>query len=88
MKKILFVRESNKFDDILKDPAVKGKFDYKISWQNNLLLCFESDMNKHTDKTVSYLLLKYGDDIKTLDIPDRTPVMGKDYIPDNKKSLH
>jgi hypothetical protein len=86
MKKLLFTRESNNFDDILKDPAVKRKFDYKISWQNNLLLCFEDSKNQ--DQTINYLLLKYGDDIKNLDIPDRSPVMHKDYVPVNKKTLH
>lgn len=87
MKKLLFTRESNKFDDILKDPSVKRKFSYKISWENNLLLCFEDDSDK-VEQTINYLLLKYGDDIKTLDIPDRSPVMHKDYTPVNKKTLH
>lgn len=86
MKKLLFTRESNKFDDILKDPSIRGKFCHKISWVDNLLLCFE-DTDKNS-QIINYILLKYGDDIKNLDIPDRSPVMHKDYTPKNKKTLH
>ena len=76
MKEFLIVRSSNNFDDILKDPNLKKKFSAIMQYDNSLLIQLSED-----DSAVSYMLLKYGDDMVDLTsvIPDRTPVSGKDY---------
>lgn len=79
MKFYVFKRESNKFDDILKDVAVKPIIRYKIRYKDHLILGFSND----DEKIMSYMTLKYGDDMISFNdiAPDRTPIMGKDYIP-------
>jgi len=79
MKYLLFNRESNKFDDILKD-AKNSKLKFKVSFLNHLLLGF------HDDKVMSLFTLRYGTDIIEFShiVPDRSPVMNRDYIPKNK----
>lgn len=81
MKEFLIVRSSNNFDDILKDPNLKKKFSAIMQYNNSLLIQLSED-----DSAVSYMLLKYGDDIVDLTsvIPDRTPVPGKDYTVQRK----
>jgi len=76
MKEFLIVRASNNFDDILKDPNLKKKFSAIMQYNNSLLVQLDED-----DSIISYMLLKYGEDIVDLTgvIPDRTPVAGKDY---------
>jgi len=76
MKEFLIVRASNNFDDILKDPNLKKKFSAIMQYNNSLLVQMDED-----DSIISYVLLKYGEDIVDLNsaIPDRTPVAGKDY---------
>ena len=76
MKEFLIVRSSNNFDDILKDPNLKKKFSAIMQYDNSLLIQLSED-----DSAVSYMLLKYGDDMVDLTsvFPDRTPVPGKDY---------
>lgn len=79
MKFYVFKRESNKFDDILKDVAVKPIIRYKIRYKDHLILGFSND----DEKIMSYMTLKYGDDMISFNdiAPDRTPIMGKDYTP-------
>ena len=81
MKEFLIVRSSNNFDDILKDPNLKKKFSAIMQYNNALLIQLNDE-----DSVVSYMLLKYGDDIVDLNgvIPDRTPVPGKDYTVQRK----
>lgn len=91
MKYIVFHRESNKFDDIIKDPALKSHYKTKMQYKEHLVLGFVEDDND-SNKLMSYMLLKYGEDMKEFDnlVPDRSPVMGRDYIPErrkNKKSM-
>ena len=76
MKEFLIVRSSNNFDDILKDPNLKKKFSAIMQFNNSLIVQLDED-----DSIVSYMVLKYGEDIVDLTsvIPDRTPVPGKDY---------
>ena len=80
MKFLVFKRESNRFDDIIKDPALKNKYKTKITYANHMILGFpeEDDSTK---------LLKYGDDMLDYDslVPDRSPVPYKDYVPIRKK---
>ena len=43
MKFLLFTRESNNFDDIIKDPALKSKYKTKIEYSQNLILGFPEE---------------------------------------------
>ena len=43
MKFLVFNREKNKFDDILKDPSLKSKYKTKIEYSENLILGFPED---------------------------------------------
>lgn len=85
----MFVRENNKFDDILKDPSIKNKYKTKIQYSETLVLGFPED--DHFGKTLSYIMLKYGDDMKDFHaiVSDRTPIPDVDYIPirKNKKRI-
>jgi hypothetical protein len=79
MKYYLFNRESNKFDDILKDSGLKNAIRHKIQFRDHLILGFDDS----AEKVLSYLTIKYGDNIISFSylIPNRTPVPYKDYIP-------
>lgn len=84
MKFLVFTREKNKFEDILKDPSLKSKYKTKIEYSENLILGFPEDDD--FGKTLSYIMLKYGDNIKDFHslVPDRTPKPNVDYIPKRK----
>ena len=58
----MFSRENNKFDDILKDSSLSKTYKTKIQYEGNLLLGFPED--KEFGKVLSYIMLKYGDDMK------------------------
>ena len=83
MKYFIFYREDNNFDDLLTDKNIRKCFNYKLSWKQYLLLGTESI----TDEIQSYLVLKYGDDLKDKSyvFPDRKPVPFVDYEPDRKR---
>ena len=82
MKYFIFHRPFDKpnFDDILKDPTLKGIIREKIKWPKHLLLGIE-DYKK--EEILSYVTLKYGDDLVSMDsiVKDRAPVMFKEYQP-------
>lgn len=86
MNYIVFRRESNKFDDILKDPSLHKKYKTKIQYNEHLILGFAED-DKNYDGTLSYIILRYGEDM----IPfvslssDRTPIPEVDYKPIRKR---
>lgn len=84
MKFLVFTREKTKFDDILKDPSLKSKYKTKIEYSENLILGFPEDDD--FSKTLSYIMLKYGDDMKDFHniVPDRTPKPNIDYVPKRK----
>ncbi len=84
MKFLMFTRENSKFDDILKDTSLKNQYKTKIEYQENLILGFPEDDN--FGKILSYIMLKYGDDMKDFHsvVPDRTPVPNVDYVPIRK----
>lgn len=77
MKYYTFSRESNNFDDILKDNNIKKHIYVKLSWLNHLYL----GINDTDERILSYLELKYGDDIRQKNYTDRTPIPYKDYMP-------
>lgn len=82
---LVFKRESNKFDDILKDPGVKKVYKTKMQFRSHLILGLVEEPGD-SSKILSYILLKYGDDIVSMDsiIPDRSPIPYKDYNPERK----
>jgi len=80
MKYITFWRESNKFSDILSDTVLKKVVKFKISWNQYLLIGID-DYDSKNVQVISYITLKYGDDMKSEVVPDRTPVPGVDYVP-------
>lgn len=81
MKFLMFTRENSKFDDILKDPSIKNSYKTKIEYSKNLILGFPED--KDFDKVLSYIMLKYGDDMQDFHniVTDRTPIPNIDYVP-------
>jgi hypothetical protein len=78
-----FQRESNDFKDILEDPVIKKKIVTKISWKGHVLIKLD-DYEKTLD---SYIILKYGDDLRNHLVTDRTPVPFVDYQPKEPKWL-
>lgn len=78
MKFIYFFRADNNFKDILTDPSIKPHIRTKIMWHNFLLVGIYTKAN--LDSVISYINLKYGDDIRTNIHGDFTPVPNKDYI--------
>lgn len=86
----MFYRENNKFDDILTDIAIKKEIKTTLKLDKFLILGLTEE-NKESDKLMSYIILKYGDDVKPFSdvIPDRTPVVNVDYVPKkrNRRNL-
>ncbi len=76
IKKIIFRRESNNFDDILSDTVLKKYLKFKIRFLNGLIIEVPEK-----SETLSYIELKYGDDIEDQIVPDRSPIMNVDYVP-------
>jgi len=88
---IYFYRESNDFTDILTDPVIKKHIRTKLIFENHLILSFDDTEKEDYDQLQSYLSLKYGDSMISFDsiVPDRTPIIGKDYSPEpRKKTFH
>lgn len=79
----LIYRENNNFDDLLKDATIKKCFKQVIRWRCFVLLMSYSV----PEEARSYIMIKYGDDIKTWDHvrKDNSPVPYVDYSPDNKR---
>ena len=85
MKYYTFERESNNFDDILKDPGIKSSIYTKILWKNHLMIGLDEHGSKKIDQLSSYIVLKYGDDIRTSLTKDYAPIIDKDYTPKGRK---
>lgn len=82
MKYYTFARESKNFDDILKDPSLKSKIYEITTWLGHLRIgVYDCD-----DKLTSYILLKYGDDLRTSLTKDYAPKPNIDYIPKKKET--
>lgn len=82
MKHYTFYRESNKFDDILKDSVIKKITDSKMQWYQHLQLGMEN--NTENEKVFSYIVMKYGDDLKSKLTEDYRPIPYVDYQPKRK----
>jgi len=77
MKHFTFYRESNNFDDILTDIALKKKIHFKLRWSKHL----EIGVNSYTDEgLITYIELKYGESITRL-TKDYSPIPNVDYTP-------
>jgi len=83
MKFYTFYRESNNFDDILKDVALKKFVSEKIRWTNYLQIGI-CNYKKDAEKIFSYITLKYGDEIRTNITKDYSPKPNVDYVPIRK----
>lgn len=78
MKTYTFNRESNNFSDILQDPVLKKAIRTKLFFKNHLIIGLKHDIK---DSIISYLMIKYGEDIVSLIEKDYTPKPKVDYIP-------
>jgi len=77
---IIFYRESNNFDDILKDKNIKGYLRTKLKFNEHLIIELDENKKDH-NKILSYIGIKYGDSIKTKPITsDYIPKIGIDYV--------
>jgi hypothetical protein len=83
MKYYTFYRESDNFDDILRDISLKKFISEKTRWANYLQIGI-SKYKKDVDKIFSYITLKYGDEIRNNLTKDYTPKPNIDYTPIRK----
>ena len=80
MKYYTFYRESNNFDDILRDINLKKVTKHKIRCEHHLMIGI-NEYKKGIDRIFSYITLKYGDEIRTTLTKDYRPIPNVDYIP-------
>lgn len=78
IERIIFCRETNTFTDILTDTTIKPLIETKLLWRNHLMIIIRSDIKEHV---LSYINLKYGDDMVTSLVKDFTPIPYVDYVP-------
>ena len=78
MKYYTFYRESNNFDDILKDTALKKYIDYITTWTNYLMIGLNEEFE---NKVNIHITLKYGDELRNELTKDYRPISGVDYFP-------
>jgi hypothetical protein len=78
MKYFTFYRESNKFADILTDPVLKKLVKTKVTWNRYLIIGIVKYEN---ESAFSYITLKYGDDMKSDVVTNRSPIPNVDYVP-------
>lgn len=85
MKHFIFMRESNDFSDILNDNNIKSHIYTTITFTNYLIIGVPE--NNDLDKVTSYIVLKYGEELKDFKnvVGDRSPIPYVDYLP--KKRL-
>lgn len=78
METIIFKRESNKFDDIIKNTNIKPFLLTVLTWNQH---CFiQLKQVKGVEKIVSYIGIKFGDSILKQPLSkDYTPIDGVDY---------
>ncbi len=84
MKTFVFNRESNNFDDILKDKVIKPAIKEKYKFSKHLIIRVEDK-----PEVLAYLTLMFSEELLTMKdlVPDRTPVMDVDYVPMGRKRL-
>lgn len=77
MKHFTFYSETNDFTEILNDPTLKKHIHLKFTWHQHLTIGF----NKLSDSIEGYVMLKFGESIRSLTDKDYTPIPGVDYKP-------
>ncbi len=77
MKYIIFNREDSNFKDILTDPNLKSIVRFKLAWRKHLKIGIPLTQAK----LLSYIELKYGDNIVNRVCRDFSPVPQVDYSP-------
>lgn len=80
MKYFTFDRESENFDDILTDPVLKKVRSMRIEYPGSLMIGFDEE-NRNAASLISYITIKYCDDIKSDVVVDHSPKPYIDYIP-------
>ena len=73
-----FHRNSDDFTDILTDTQFKNKIVSTVKFPRYLIITLKNDI---PDSIFTYITLKYGDDLVDEMVPDRKPIMYKDYTP-------
>lgn len=81
MNTFIFKRESDDFKDILTDVSLAKIIRQKTVWTNHLMITLSL---LAPESIVSYIRLKYGDDLVPASKTDFTPIPGKDYIIDHQ----
>jgi hypothetical protein len=78
MKYLVFHRESNNFDDIIKE-VKQYKIGFRTKFSKHLIIGFTEPF----EHIQSLFILKYGDDLISFNnlCPDRSPIVDKDYTP-------
>ena len=80
MKYFTFYRENNNFDDILKDTVIKSSIKQVTKWKQHMML----GIAESNDSILSYITLKFGDNLVSNLTKDFAPIIGIDYIPKRK----
>lgn len=87
METIIFKRESNKFDDIIKDKNIKPFLLNVLTWNEHCFIQLKEI--KGVEKIVSYIGIKFGDSVLKQPLTkDYTPIDGVDYrskVPEHLK---
>lgn len=73
-----FYRDSDNFDDIIKDIVIKNLIRTKIRVKNYLILEL---VDQSDSKIEGYITIKYGDSFTQLSDKDYTPIPNVDYTP-------
>lgn len=73
-----FYRDSDNFDDIIKDIVIKNLIRTKIRVKNYLILEL---VDQSDSKIEGYITIKYGDSFTQLSDKDYTPIPNVDYVP-------
>lgn len=73
-----FYRDSDNFDDIIKDIVIKNLIRTKIRVKNYLILEL---IDQSDSKIEGYITIKYGDSFTHLSDKDYTPIPNVDYVP-------
>lgn len=73
-----FYRDSDNFDDIIKDVVIKNLIRTKIRVKNYLILEL---VDQSDSKIEGYITIKYGDSFTHLSDKDYTPIPNVDYVP-------
>jgi uncharacterized membrane protein YbaN (DUF454 family) len=81
MKTFVFQRESNNFDDVLKDKNIKKYIVEKYKFAEHLIIRV-----KDTPEAMAYITLMFSEELVSMRnlIPDRTPKPYLDYTPKRK----